>query len=254
MRVVLIGDFHTGSASGLTPFPKSTIQRELLKRYVDTIEYFGTRPDLLICNGDMIDGQQLRGRDLLDDDVLERQMDYSHNLIKMWKPKEVFMVAGTQYHVGGTVIDAESIMASRLREGGIPSEYHRRLQITLRGWFRLDCRHHIGSSTVPHGRFTAQNRARFWDVLKSAHAGRPWPHLQVFSHVHYFTMCRDSYGSVLTLPCWQCLGGNRYGQERCDGHVDLGCVELRVGKTEADGWAYEQRLYQAAVADQSVRR
>ena len=55
----------------------------------------------------------------------------------------------------------------------------------------------------------------------------------------------------MTTPCWQALG-SAYG-DTLDGHVDLGAVQLTVGKTEAEGWHWTKRLYPAAVVDRTVR-
>lgn len=253
MRVILLGDYHAGSVAGLTPRPTNAIQRGVLARYQDCIKTLGPRPDYLVANGDLVDGQQLRGRDAGDSDWLETQMRDACQLLKMWQAREIFIVSGTQYHVSAGTLDMEHVVASMLREGGTKAHFSRKLNLTLRGWFILQARHHIGSSGVPHGRFTSQNRSRVWGVLNAALDSKSWPHLSVYSHVHYWTYSEDAWGAVMTLPAWQAVG-SRYGSERCDGHCDIGAVELRVGKTQQEGWQWRKRLYQASVADRAVRR
>lgn len=61
-RIIAIGDLHCGHLAGLTP-PRwqvrtpakfSTLQRECWRFYADNLA--GSKPDLLICNGDAITG------------------------------------------------------------------------------------------------------------------------------------------------------------------------------------------------------
>ncbi len=247
--VVLESDYHAGSDTGLNPFPQTPIQKRVVEARQDAIKWAGEKPDYLIVAGDIVDGEQKRGRSALDVPHLETQMDWGVNLLKMWKPKrQMVLVAGTQYHVGGDMIDAESVMAKRMKEGGRDCFFTRKLNMEINGWFRLEVRHYTGSSTIPHGRHTAAAKSRTWNVLNAAQRNGKWPHLIVRAHVHYWQYSEDAWGASMTLPGWQALGG-RYGDEICDGHVDMGLVKLRVGAKKEDGWAWEKKLYQAAVVD-----
>jgi hypothetical protein len=248
---VLCGDFHAGSETGLNPTPSNPIQKELLKCYLDAIKHVGKSPDILFLNGDLIDGEQKRGRGKGDIGDLEYQIDLAVDLVKMWSPKKIVMTTGTAYHVGGDTIEAEHLIAKFLREGGMDVQIHRKANVTINKWFRLELRHHLGSSGIPHGRHTAGARARTWNVLNAAHNGSEWPHLNVYSHVHYWHYEEDAWSASMGLPAWQAIG-NRYGDERCCGHVDLGAVKLTIGKTEKEGWKWEKRLYKAAVVDRTV--
>jgi len=251
---ILTGDFHVGSEVGLTPFPQNPIQKEVLKAYEDSIKHFGNKPDYLFLNGDLIDGEQKRGRGRDDCGHLDTQIDHAVNLIKLWKPKETFILAGTQYHVGGDSIDAEYHIAMRLKEAGWKVTWTRKLNIELNKWFRMEMRHHLGSSGTPYGRHTAGAKARTWNILNAAKNGHlDYPHLNVYSHVHYWHYEEDAWSASMGLPAWQAIGG-RYGDERCDGSVDMGLVKLNIGKTEKDGWTWQKRLYRAAVVDRTVRR
>jgi len=48
------------------------------------------------------------------------------------------------------------------------------------------------------------------------------------------------------LPGWQAEGGV-YGDEICDGIVNLGMVKVEVGNKESDGWQRDKMITSAAV-------
>jgi hypothetical protein len=247
MRIVIISDLHCGSEAGMTPLAGNKTQAQLYNRYADCIQHFGGRPDLLVVNGDAVDGLQLKGRGRGDSDWASKQIMDAATLISMWKARRVAIVAGTPYHTrAATSVDFDEILAHQLK-----AEYYRKLNLTACGWFRLQCRHKINSSSIPHGRFTAPARSKAWGVLNAAQSGGRAPHLCVFSHVHYWTYAEDAFGATMTTPAWQAIG-SMYGDTACDGHVDVGAVQLVVGKSEKDGWTWQKRLYPAAAADRSV--
>jgi hypothetical protein len=206
---ILTGDFHCGSETGLDPNPDNPIQEKVLECYLDAIRRVGSQPDLLFLNGDLIDGEQKRGRSKGDKGDLELQIDKAVALVKMWEPKRIIITTGTQYHVGGDSIEAESMIADLLKEGGSKVEVHRKANVTINNWFRMELRHHLGSSGVPHGRHTAGARSRLWNVLNAAHNGTEWPPLNVYNHVHYWHYEEDAWSASMGVPAWQAIG-NRY--------------------------------------------
>lgn len=254
LRLVIVSDLHVGSEAGLTPFPSNKTQGQLYNRWVDCIEHFGQRPDMLICNGDSTDGTQEKGASSADSDHIAGQIDGAATLLTMWRPKRCCIVAGTHYHTSAARgrVDFEELLAMRLRASGIPeTTFHRKLNLTVCGWFRLQCRHKIGASAVPQGRFTSPNRSRMWGIVGAYAAAGKAPHLSVFSHVHYWGYSEDSISATMTTPGWQAIGSD-YGDRSCDGRIDVGAVQIIVGKTESEGWSWEKRLYPAAAADRAV--
>lgn len=255
MRIVIISDLHVGSEAGLTPFANSKLQGQLYNRWADCIQTLGAKPDLLVCNGDAVDGLQLKGRGAGDSDWISKQIDGAAVLLSEWKAKRICIVSGTPYHTaaGCGAVDFEELLAARLRADGRQAvEFTRKGNFELAGWFRVQFRHKIGSSSVPHGRMTSPNRSKVWGALNAYADGKKAPHLSIFSHVHYWGYAEDVFGAVMTTPAWQAIGG-AFGDTECDGHVDLGAVQLTVGKTEAEGWSWQKRLYPAAAVDRTVR-
>ena len=252
-------DFHCGSTTGLTLAPKNDIQRATLARYADAVAWLDCEPDVVLVNGDGWDGKDPKGKDVTNDDMVDQAMDCA-DLVVMQRPKkEVILVTGTRYHDQHKNQQFERVFAERVRTQMI-EKYDRRIRISVRrklktminSWFMLEARHNIGGSSIPHGRATAPLRSQAWNVLNAAisarESGKPvkWPDLLVFAHRHYYMAAENAWGDVVVLPSWQALGGV-YGDEICDGHVDLGLIKLRVGATKETGWSRKKRLYQAGV-------
>ena len=241
-NIVLVSDLHVGAPGGLTTEPKNKTQEALLERYEGLIKQWAT-PDVLICNGDAVDGPDPKGMDLDEFDLTE-QDDVAAKLLLKWKAKKLVLVSGTAYHTGATCMHEKSI-AKSLRRAGHNVTFTTKLKSQINGWFRLQCRHKIGGSGVPYGRATSPKRSMTWEILNAYLKEAKGAHLSVFGHVHYWQYHTDAFGSFMTLPCWQ--SGGRFGDEQCDGHIDIGAVRLRVGAKETDGWAYDEKRFPVVV-------
>jgi len=234
------------------------MQEALLKHYKTALKWQG-EPDVVMHNGDGWDGKDYKGGDVTTDDMVDQAMDCA-DLIVMQKPKkEVILVTGTQYHVQHKNQQFERVCVERIKSQmqilhgrKIRVSVRRKLKTTINKWFMLEARHNIGGSAISHGRATAPLRSQAWNVLNSALVAKDsgkavkWPDLIVFGHRHYYMAAENAWGDVLVLPSWQALGGV-YGDEICDGHVDLGLVKLTVGKDKDAGWKREKILFQAGV-------
>jgi hypothetical protein len=253
-RVVFVADMHCGSAVALSPYPDSKTQRMLLDLYKQTIAEFGERPDVLICGGDAIDGQDLKGLSTKDPRV-NRQVGDAMELLMMWKPKSVFIVEGTGYHTGSTTA-FEQFLSDRINDSGTPCTFHTKLRLRLNGWMKVQVRHQIGNSSVPYGAHTAPARSLTNQVLNAAvearEKGAPvdWPHLLVFGHCHKYSLTDDDQGTTLRLPCWKATG-DRHGELMCDGHISLGAFQIFVG-TKKEGWTWQKKSHYARLESRTV--
>lgn len=237
--IVWIGDLHVGSVSGLTTEPENDIQQQILDRYEKAA--LGLKEiDLLVVNGDSVDGPDTRGFTSSIPDLNEQDKQAAE-LISMWPAKEIVLTTGTPYHTGDMVQHEENIK-NLLEARGSKCQYLYSLDIVVNGWFRVFARHHIGSSSVPHGRGTAPTRAKVWKQLNASIKGAAAPNLCVFSHTHYYNFTEDAFGSTVILPCWQGPGG-RYGESKCDGHIDIGYFKTTIGDKATRSWSWEKTLY-----------
>lgn len=240
--VVITSDLHAGADNALTTEPQNVVQEKLLDLYDSTIKSLGYGPELLIVNGDLIDGPQRKGGSLSESNLVQQDR-IAAELIARWNPKEVMVVSGTKYHVADDGVNHEENVVTILNAMGIQSTFHRRLRLTLQDWFDLECRHYIGTSSNPSGRANSPNRVKVWRNLTSQFEGRKAPNLLVFGHAHYYQFTEDSLGATLILPCWQAYGGV-YGDEICDGQIDLGAVRLDLNPLEKT-WNICKKVYSA---------
>jgi len=250
--IILTADWHVGSETGLSATPKNKVQEALLSKFKECLKLYG-EPDMLIINGDAIDGDQRKsgGAGLTEGDIREQEKDVI-KLIKMVKAKEVFLVSGTAYHVG--IVPSEQKIADMLNDYcNIKATYVRKLNLTINNWFKLQARHFIGGSNNPAGRATAAGRANMWEVLNAYQTGDKAADLSLFAHVHYYDLHQSAFGTTMVLPCFQAYG-TPYGDEKCSGHIDIGMVRLTVCGSEKDGWNWEKQLYSAKIKNRSIKR
>ena len=240
-RIVFVSDLHCGSYGGLTP-PEYQVHPDIAPGiaegqglawnfYARAME--ALQPiDRLICNGDAIDGKGARnsGKELFTSDR-NAQAKIAIQCLALAKAKDYAFTYGTGYHTGNGE-DFELQVAAAF-DAPIKS----RLEFQVNG-LGFDVGHHIGGSTIPHGRHTQTAKEHLWNTLWNVTHGLPKADVHVFAHVHSHTFCggSDSVGFParpwlsLTLPALQ--WSSEYGSRRCQGTVDFGLVWFDV---EDDG-------------------
>jgi hypothetical protein len=236
-RVVIISDLHCGHLVGLTPpawhinndGKLYKIQKELWGFYTQAID--SLKPiDILIVNGDAIDGKGARSgsTEARTADRYE-QCKMATECIEYAGAKKIRMTYGTPYHVGQEE-DWERVVADNV---GAKIESH--------GFYNVDgvvfdCKHKIGSSSVPHGRGTAIKREKVWNLIWESRKHQPKADVVVRSHVHYFDMDVDSITDAIGIVTPALQGyGSKYGARQCSGTVDIGIVYFDVENGDS-GW------------------
>ena len=256
-RVVITGDPHCGHHSGLTP-PSwwlnpspidgeaeptrrrrqkwGTLQREC---WGWTMKQFARlQPiDLLIVAGDCIEGKGARsgGTELLTADRND-QVDMACEVIRRAKAKKVAMVRGTGYH-DGQDDDWEDQNAERVGASIGDHEWYEVNGVVL------DVKHHIGSSSIPHGRATPILRDGLWNAVWHEHEEQPRGDILIRAHVHYHVYTGGIRAGrpwlAMTLPALQGMG-SKYGARRCSGHVDFGFVHFDIDAH--GGWQWQSHV------------
>lgn len=154
------------------------------------------------------------------------------------------MTYGTPYHTGDAE-DYESALADKL---GCEVKAH--LWLDVDGCV-LDCKHHVGGSSVPHGRHTAVARERLWNLLWEERALQPRAQLVARSHVHYHAYSGAPGWVAMTLPALQ-AAHTKYGARRCAGTVDWGIVIVDCQRGRVTAWrALTHQL--RSVAERAIR-
>ena len=245
-RVVVISDLHCGHVVGLTHpdfnpsyprgserFKLAVRRRELYKLYKDTLDEL--KPiDALIVNGDAIDGKGDRsgGTEVLTTDR-DEQVDMAVVAIKEAEADRIFMSYGTGYHTGKEE-DWEDLVAKEVKAEKVGSHDW----IDVNGLV-IDYRHHVGRSSIPHGRHTAPARERLWNLLQAEWGEFPKSDVIIRSHVHYFTYCGGFRWLALTTPALQGMG-SKYGERQMSNTVDFGLVYFDIKSKEEYSW--DQRI------------
>lgn len=242
-RVVAIGDLHCGSRCGLTPTgwqysPSSSdkIRQKFSKIQFEMWDWYSKKMkelqpiDILICNGDMIDGKSEKsgGTELLEADR-NKQCQIAVECILEAKAKHIVMIYGTPYHTG-SLEDEEDLIAKEVK-----AEH-----IGRHDWFDVnglifDVKHYVSRSIVPYGRLTAVGRERISNLLW--HDVGQQPHADVFlrSHVHYHVYGGDDDVLFMTLPSLQAFK-TKYVSSISTSKVDIGLVHFDVLNKKEYTW------------------
>lgn len=169
LRVVAIGDLHVGSLVGLC-FPDETSTQDpgrptrdaLYARWQEATSGAWKKPDVLIVNGDTIDGKARKsgGIGTWTVDTME-QADQAAELIKMWQAERIFVVRGSPYHVEDGNVQVEEYVARQANAEPYPNQDHAKRKTRNRsGWhwyinlagITFHVAHKVGVSRVFHYR------------------------------------------------------------------------------------------------------
>lgn len=241
-RVVVISDFHSGHVVGLTHpdfNPRYPIGTEKYIYAQERAKYWRFFADtvaslqpinLLVVNGDSIDGrgEASGGTELLTTDRSE-QVEMAVAAIKECKAEKIWVAYGTAYH-GGKEEDWEVKVADGVNAIKIGGEDFPSVNGLV-----FSCKHHIGRSESPMGRFTALARDRLWNVMWNEWQEYPKADVIIRSHVHYYNYCGGYGWMALSTPSLQGYG-SKFGQRRMSGTVDFGLVSFDIVDKETWSW------------------
>lgn len=230
-RLIVISDLHSGHFVGLTPPPWHSekkrktrlekVREELYGHYQRMVQNY-YRPDVLVVNGDAIDGrgEKSGSTELITVNRLE-QCEMATYAINEWNAKHVVMTYGTGYHTGAQE-DFEQRIADAVGADKIGSQEW----VEIEG-VTFDFKHHVGASSIPHGKATPIAKERLWNLLWNEHEEQPKADVVVRSHVHYAFMCGEPHWLAITTPALQGQG-SKFGARRCSGHIDFGITVFDV--------------------------
>ena len=145
---------------------------------------------------------------------------------------EGFLCHNTPYHTG-QLEDWEDAVARDVGAEKIGGED----VIDVNGLI-INYRHHVGRSTIPHGRFTPVAKEMLWNLLWAERDEYPKADVLIRSHVHYHVYCGSPGWLAMTTPALQGYG-TKYGGRRMSGTVDIGMVVFDVRGKERYTWMAE---------------
>ena len=232
-KIVVISDLHLGEYRAVSlGVGETKAQREINKKYAADVKAWG-RPDILIVNGDAIEGKPKGQNAYIQQPDRNIQAKEAAHLVNKWSAKKYFLVGGTPTHTtnkdGEDFEEVFGMELDRLSGGKVNRNtanayIHDRLFIDVEGHTFL-FRHHIGGTSIPHGAATAALREGMWNQLNALFENDPLAETVCFGHIHKYGCFDTSRQRVVTLPCYKARGC-RYGGRKCTGYIDVGCVRF----------------------------
>ena len=226
--LVATGDLHVGSPVALCPprfefddgglYQRNTLQDWLwdgwLKCWADAKKLIGREPWEFLCNGDLIEGDHHRNKQVITTVIgcqIRAAMDCLDVPLAM-KPRRIHLVRGTEAHVG---TDTEEGIARQLRKNGhrvvkdpdtgMATSQWRRFRM---GGKLVEARHHGRMGQRAHTRASYSRLYAFDIWANHTLDGDEPPALSIRSHHHRFMDSGPDHRGVtrvVTLPAWQML-------------------------------------------------
>lgn len=235
-RVLVMGDTHCGSVTGLTPpswdqmpetgtsaFEVYELRRWLWENFSQAIENWSPF-DLAIFNGDLIDGSQSKssGWGLLTPDRLE-QAQMAKQIVKKVGAATNRFTMGTAYHTGSQE-DFEELIANDFDER-IVQELVQDVEGTI-----IHARHHVSGSQLSHTRQNALGK-EILDLhlrISTKKIDAEHVHVLVRSHCHYGGVLVDHGVTAIRVPALQLEGENKWARRFPSARLEYGLVILDV--------------------------
>ena len=159
---------------------------------------------------------------------------------------EGFLSHNTPYHVGSQE-DWEDELADKV--SAIKVGDHEFYDIN---GVTFDVKHHIGSSSIPHGRHTAIARDAMWNAIWAEYEMQPKGEILLRSHVHYYSRTGGVDWEAFTLPALQGMG-SKYGAKICSGLIHWGLIWFDVyNKPRKTGKKWEMDTHIVKIKSQKA--
>lgn len=217
-RILVVSDLHVGSSTALcsehpiisdlgTTYNPNPLQKQLFRAWKDMIKSLKGTVDLLVVNGECIDGANVKqvGQQSWTTN-LEDQMNDAKKLIEMIPYRKVLLLRGSNYHdqIDGT--NFEEIMASKLKNivkykayGGKGStDYFAFVKIYGKVF---NFTHHIGFSKAEANRTGALAKEMKGMHFQHDTLGRADCFIR--SHAHYFVHVEFANTHGVITPAWK---------------------------------------------------
>lgn len=246
LRVLAMADTQCGHLYGLTPpgwgatpTPGFTdedgnILNEREKAAAAAVEFWNwfksvvepLKPiDVLIFNGDAIDGNQKRsGATECWTADRAQQVDMAADIVEYIRPKRALFTRGTPYHVG-TAEDWEDQLAHRIGEQDWCEEscIKDHLFADIRGTV-FDVKHEAGRTSVPYSKATQVSKHQLFNVLQADAGIEPKSDILLRAHAHLYIAVDGPDFLAVSMPSLQLH--SKHGARRVLGDVDIGIMHF----------------------------
>jgi hypothetical protein len=224
-RTVFINDTHCGSNYGLMSDDAQnedgrsvgmSYQQGMMLDHWKEVAKRWRDPDCIVFNGDLIDGSAKadRGSSVWTVNMDTQAQDFK-KLFSYWgKPKKLFAVIGTPYHVNVDAIKIEEQIARDLGAEREMSRYAteaKLINLAPDSTYKTEnerivhVAHHMGSTKVWMYRGTAPSRSMAMIMLNESHFLERKRKIFgiVRAHVHHYWQEKSTNRLMQVLPCYQ---------------------------------------------------
>ena len=220
-----------------TIYQPNKVQKALYKAWEEVAKEW-KRPDILVLNGEPIEGQQYKnmGTEVWTTD-LNDQLEDAKVLIDMFDAKKIYCTRGSDYHVslkGVPLEEAFGQMVGAEKVGGYYAPYE--IYLEEEGVV-FNFAHHVGYN-MEFYRSTALTREMALMKLNESHKWKA--DVIVRSHVHYFWYVGSTSHMTMSTPCWKLA--DWFMQRKGPGGAvpDIGAVRFTVDKGK---YTWEKKIY-----------
>ncbi len=232
--ILFVGDLHAGSH--FAPWPWNPIEEtgsaymtDCFRHFVGQVEPF----DLLVLNGDLIDGPQRKqgGRGVYNV-ALHKQTEGAIELLRPLaaKAKRIIRTDGTPYHEDGD--NALGLLDLAL---GV-TKRAQMIDLDL-GNGILNIAHHPGGGSALY-LGTKLDKEGIWSALAAANDKLPDARWIVRSHIHEYGELHTLKKSVVTLPAWQLPTPHATKGNHWRWQPDLGAVWMLRDEHHPGGYRF----------------
>jgi hypothetical protein len=254
VNIVVVSDLHVGSHVGLCPPKVETengsweagrAQRELWDCW-KTVAREWHAPDILVCNGDAIEGQARKqsGTVCWTND-LNTQVRAAAACLELFHARRICLVNGSGYHVDAAGKSLETWLGALLGAEKVRGEYASD-ELVLRIHNRsLHFAHHIQVGTgwyrsTPLARELVFALLNETSKLNRGHKAD----IVVRSHVHYYVHVEFERQHGIITPCWQLQTGYMLKKSAFGCVPSIGAIRIRIWP--GGEVAFEKRLFKPA--------
>jgi hypothetical protein len=238
-KVLAISDLHCGGMSGLLPpnyynadrdlyLKQSRVQEFVFEYYRVMCKEIG-RVDLVICNGDIVEGlnKHGKGKDVLITDMMV-QCDIAKTVLSMIDCNHYIFTQGSNYHVNDNP-SADEMICHEMN-----GDWY--------GWFgdvmvdniTINVQHETSFTKDPSNQFNSQQK----DISLLKLQGDDPADIYLRSHIHRFTYTGNSNSMTVTTPCWKGMDG--FTSKKSQLRPDNGYVLFNI---EGSNYSWDYNIF-----------
>ncbi len=247
--LLVLSDIHCGHRLAVSPlsftdsqdatYKANKVPRALFEAWSEVVKSW-PKPDILVVNGEPIDGQQPKdkGVEAWTTNYLD-QIDASVQLVKMFGAKKIIVTRGSNYHVEQGGVSIEEIFGQRVGAEKVDGRFvSPELFLDVED-ITMNFAHHVAGSFS--GWVYRSTPAAKEMMLLTLIQERKWPFdVLVRSHNHYFWAVQSTSKMAVLTPCWQLQNWFALRKTTAGTVPDIGAVRFLI---DDDTFQLEKKIF-----------